>query len=83
MTVRVEWLHEGCDDHSGADEERPLTDVPVAFVQGGTEVRLGTVSGTGERYAGTLTAVVPPGGVPGAAVVTVGEGSTAALTVLP
>ena len=83
VTVDVEWLREGCNDTPGADEERALIDVPVSFVQGGTEVRLGTVSGTGERYAGTLTTAVPSAGVPGPAVVVVGEGSSAALTVLP
>ena len=85
VTVAVEWLREGCNDYSGADEERPLTDVPVTFVQDGARVPLGTVGGTGERYAGRLTAPVPQQAVPGAAAVVLGEGEavTADLVVLP
>ena len=83
ITVTVEWLREGCNDHSGADEERPRTDVAVSFVQGESEVPLGTVSGTGERFSGTLTAVVPAVGRPGVATVGVGPGASAELTVLP
>jgi len=85
VTVTVEWLHEGCNDHSGADEERPLTDVPVSFVQDGVRVLLGRVSGTGERYTGTLTVPLPAQATPGAAGVALGsaEGTTTRLTVLP
>jgi hypothetical protein len=83
VLVSVEWLREGCNDHTGADEEQPLTDVPVSFVQGDTTVLLGTVSGTGDRYTGSLTAAVPVTGVPGAATVTVLHGNAAPLTVLP
>jgi hypothetical protein len=84
VTVTVEWLHEGCNDHDGADEERALRDVPVSFMQGGTRVLLGTVSGTGERYTGSLAAPVPAEAAPGAAVIAVGgDGNTADLTVAP
>jgi hypothetical protein len=83
VTVGVEWLREGCDDHPGADEERPLTDVPVSFVQGATEVRLGTVSGTGDRHAGSVTVTVPSSAGPGPAEVRLGAGGRAGLTVLP
>jgi len=82
VTVTVEWLREGCNDHTGADEERALTDVPVSFVQGGVRVLLGTVSGSGERYTGALPARVPAQAAPGAAEVTLGHVTTR-LTVLP
>jgi hypothetical protein len=55
----------------------------VSFVQGDTRVQLGAGSGTGDRCTGSVTAAVPMDGVPGAAVVTVGAGNTADLTVLP
>jgi hypothetical protein len=83
VTLSVEWLREGCDDHTGADEERPLTDVPVSFVQGATTVPLGAVSGTGDRYAGSLTVAVPGDAGPGPAEVRLGAGGRADLTVLP
>ena len=76
VTVSVEWLREGCNDYSGADEERPLTDVPVVFVQGGTRVLLGTVSGSGDRHAGSLTAPVPGWAGPGTAAVRLEHGGT-------
>jgi hypothetical protein len=83
VTVRVEWLREGCNDHTGADEERPLTDVPVTFVQGDTRVPLGTVSGAGDHHAGTLTAPLPEA-APGAASIELGvPAEPAELTVLP
>jgi hypothetical protein len=71
VTVRVDWLREGCDDYSGADEERSPTDVPVVFVQGGTRVPLGTVSGSGDRHAGDLTVPLPEA-APGAARIELG-----------
>jgi hypothetical protein len=83
VSVGVEWLREGCNDYSGADEEHALTDVPVSFVQGGRTVSLGTVSGTGDRFSGQLATAVPAGGVPGPAAVTVGAYGGADLTVLP
>ena len=83
VSVTVEWLRDGCNDYSGADEEHALTDVPVSFVQGGRTVSLGTVSGTGDRFSGQLATAVPAGGVPGPAVVTVGAYGRADLTVLP
>ena len=85
LTVTVEWLREGCDDTGGADEERPVSDVPVVLVQGGTRVQLGTVSGRGDRYAGSLTASVPGEARPGPATVVLEHGGSPAvdLTVLP
>jgi len=85
VTATVEWLHSGCDDTGGADEERPLVDVPVSFVQGGTTVLLDEVSGTGERYSATLVFPVPAEATPGPAELTVaGSGVLpATLTVLP
>jgi hypothetical protein len=83
VTVTVEWLREGCNDYTGADEERASVDVPVSFVQGDTRVHLGAVSGTGDRFSATLTATVPADGAAGPAEVVVGDSATADLTVLP
>jgi hypothetical protein len=85
VTAAFEWLHEGCNDYSGADEERPLVDVPVTFVQGGLEVPLGTVTGSGERWADALAFGVPDAALPGPAEIRL-DGSAAGatpFTVLP
>jgi hypothetical protein len=44
-----------------------MVDVPVAFVQNGLEVPLGTVTGSGERGSATLTSTVPGESRPGGA----------------
>ena len=67
VTAGFEWLHEGCDDYSGADEERALVDVPVEFVQGGATLPLGSVTGSGERWADSLVFAVPDAARPGPA----------------
>jgi hypothetical protein len=89
VVVTVDRLHEGCNDYTGADEERALTDVPVGFVQDAVRVPLGTVSGTGDTFAAQLTVRVPAQATPGPARVVVGNGSsdvewlTAEFTVAP
>ena len=85
VTATVEWLRSGCDDTGGADEERPLVDVPVSFVQGSTSVPLGEVSAAGARYGATVVFPVPAAAVPGPAGLGVaGFGDlSATLTVLP
>jgi len=85
VTATVEWLHSGCNDTGGADEERPLVDVPVSFVQGSTTVLLDEVSGAGERYSATLVFPVPAEATPGPAGLAVaGSGvSPTTFTVLP
>jgi hypothetical protein len=87
VVVTVDRLHDGCDDHDGADEERPLIGVPVTFVQQAVRVPLGTVSGQGETFSARLTFRLPAEAVPGPALVNVGigdgDGLTAQLTVAP
>lgn len=72
VTAAFEWLRQGCDDHPGADEESALVDVPVSFDTGGTAVPLGSVTGSGERWADTLVFTVPDTTLPGPAGIRLG-----------
>ena len=72
VTAAFEWLREGCNDHTGADEESALVDVPVTFDSGGTQVPLGSVTGSGERWADTLVFTVPDTALPGPAGIRLG-----------
>jgi hypothetical protein len=85
VTAAFEWLHEGCNDHSGADEETALVAVPVSFVQGGRTVPLGTVTGRGERWADALVFAVPDAALPGPAEIRLDRSAPGAtpFTVLP
>ncbi len=83
VVVTVTGLHEGCNDHNGADEERPMLDVPITFLQGDTGRLVGEVSGTGETYAGRASIAVPADAEPGPATVSVAATFTAELIVLP
>jgi hypothetical protein len=86
VTAEFELLHEGCDDHTGADEERAMVDVPVSFVQEGLDVPLGTVTGRGERWTATLEFAVPADSRPGGAAIRLGDAGGAvpgSFTVLP
>lgn len=67
VEMTVEWLREGCNDHTGADEERPSEDVPVYFSQQDGETLVGTMTGAGERYRDTLRFQVPATATPGPA----------------
>ncbi|MGY1813009.1 hypothetical protein [Blastococcus sp. SYSU D00820] len=71
VVLTVDRLFEGCDDTGGTGDERPLTDVPVGFVQGGVRVPVGTVSSTAEDSTGRLVFRVPDSASPGPAQVTV------------
>jgi hypothetical protein len=60
VTYTVEWLSVGCRDTDPSDEVvTPLRDVRVEVVQGTGSAVVGTVSGTGPRYAGSLAFVLP------------------------
>jgi hypothetical protein len=85
VVVVVDRLHEGRNDYDGADEERALTGVPVAFVQDAVRVPLGSVTGAGESFGAQLTFRVPVEAVPGPARVVIGDGDRlmAELTVAP
>ncbi|MGY1592506.1 hypothetical protein ACI79D_11055 [Geodermatophilus sp. SYSU D00708] len=74
--LTVEWLREGCNDHGGADEERARRDVPVYFVREQTNTRVGTVTGSGDRYRATLRFQVPDTATPGPALLYLGDPST-------
>jgi hypothetical protein len=67
VELTVGWLQEGCNDYPGADEVRPLTDVPVIFSQRDVETQVGTISATEERYRGTMRFEVPATARPGPA----------------
>ncbi|GAB4082435.1 hypothetical protein GCU67_10690 [Modestobacter muralis] len=85
VVVTMARLQESCSGDDGSDEDRPLTEVPVSFVQGGTRVPLARVAGRGDGFAGSITVPVPAQAVPGAALVTAGDTDwlTVPLTVLP
>lgn len=72
VSAAFEWLRQGCNDHSGADEESALADVPVSFEHAGAAVPLGTVTGSGDRWADTLVFTVPDTAVPGPAAIRLG-----------
>lgn len=64
----VEFLHSGCRDTNPSDEvEEPLRDVRVEVVQGSGHAVVGTVSGTGEHYSGSLSFLLPEWLRPGSA----------------
>ena len=68
VTYTVEWLHSGCRDTNPSDEvEEPLLDVRVEIVQGTNQAVVGTVSGTGEHFGGSLAFVLPAWRRPGTA----------------
>jgi hypothetical protein len=81
VTFVVEWLHKGCHDNPAAEPEVALVDVPVEVVQGGSHTRVGTMSGRGPHFTGTLTFMVPGTLRPGDATVVLG--GDAAGTSLP
>jgi hypothetical protein len=72
IDVTVDWLREGCNDYSGADEERPWSDVQVYFAQQETRTLVGTMTGAGDRYSATLRFQVPPAATPGPAILYLG-----------
>ena len=68
VAFSVEWLHSGCRDTVPSSEtEAPLLDVPVEVVQGSAHAVVGTVSGTGEHFSGSLTFALPAWLRPGTA----------------
>ena len=68
VAYTVEWLHSGCRDTVPSDEvEKPLLDVPVEVVQGFASAVVGTVSGTGAHFRGSLTFALPAWLRPGTA----------------
>jgi hypothetical protein len=68
VTYTVEWLTTGCRDTSPSDEVvGPLRDVRVEVVQGSGHAVVGRVSGTGERFTGSLTFALPAWLRPGTA----------------
>jgi hypothetical protein len=71
VSLRVEWLRDGCNDTNGADEESPRT-APVYFSQQHAETRVGTMTGSGRRYTATLRFDVPTNATPGPAVLSLG-----------
>jgi hypothetical protein len=79
VILSVDWLHSGCRDMGGSagarQSEAPLVDVPVEVVQGATHTVVGTVSGRGERFTGTLTFTLPGTLQPGDASVVLGGGA--------
>ncbi len=66
VTVSGEWLHSGCDDGSGEDEE-PYTDAAVLFLQADRSIELARVDATGDRSTATVDVIVPADAPPGAA----------------
>jgi hypothetical protein len=68
ITYTVDFLATGCRDTVPSDEVvRPLHGVPVEIVQGSGHAVVGTVSGSGERYTGSLSFAVPAWLRPGTA----------------
>jgi hypothetical protein len=68
VTYTVDFLATGCQDTNPSDEVvEPLRGVPVELVQGSGHAVVGTVSGSGERYSGSLTFAVPAWLRPGTA----------------
>lgn len=71
ISLTVEFLHEGCNDTNGADEERPRT-ASVYFSQQHVETPVGTMTGAGKHYTATLRFDVPATATPGPAVLHLG-----------
>ncbi|MDQ1661808.1 MAG: hypothetical protein QOJ68_1788 [Blastococcus sp.] len=71
ISMTVEWLHEGCHDTNGPDEQRPRT-APVYFSQQHVETLVGTMTGSGEHYRAALRFDVPATATPGPAVLHLG-----------
>jgi hypothetical protein len=68
VTYTVDFLATGCRDTNPSDEVvKPLPGVPVEIVQAGSHAVVGTVSGAGDRYTGSLTFAVPAWLHPGTA----------------
>jgi hypothetical protein len=82
VAVSVAGLHEGCNDTGGPNEEFPMTDVPVVFVQGDGSEQVGDIS-SDEDFAGSATITIPADATPGAARVGVLGSFAADVTVLP
>lgn len=72
VTLTVEWLRDGCNDYTGADEGRPRKDVPVYFSQRADETLVGTLSGTGAHFRGSIRFLVPTTARPGPATLLLG-----------
>ena len=80
VTLTVEFLHDGCSDTftigpdgpKPVETETPRRNVPVYFVQQSDETLVGTMSGTGAHFSGTLRFVVPSSARPGAATLLLG-----------
>ena len=80
VTLTVDWLRNGCNDTvvvgpdgpHPADEETPRTDVPVYFSQQPDETLVGTMSGTGAHFRGSIRFVVPRTARPGPATLLLG-----------
>jgi hypothetical protein len=80
VTLSVEWLHNGCNDTvyvgpngpSPANEETPRMNVPVYFAQQSHETLVGTMSGTGAHYRGSISFAVPATARPGHATLLLG-----------
>lgn len=66
VTVSGEWLHSGCDD-GGGEEEQPYTDVAVVFLQAARSTELARVDAHGDRSTATVQVTVPVDAAPGAA----------------
>ena len=71
VSMTVQFLHEGCNDTTGAHEERPRT-VPVYFTQQHVETPVGTMTGAGRLYTATLRFDVPATATRGPAVLSLG-----------
>ena len=85
VVVAATWLRVGCDDTGHSAEERPLTDVPVSFVQGETRVPLPAMSATGGDSSGSVSFAVPARATAGPAQVVLDapDAPVVTLTVLP
>jgi len=66
VTVFGKWLHSGCDDGSG-EEEQPYSDVAVLFLQADRSIELARVDATGDRSTATIDVSIPADAPPGAA----------------
>ena len=85
VVITMARLQQGCSDDDGSVEDRPLTEVPVSFVQGDTRVPLARVAGRGQGFGGSVSFPVPDQAAPGPALVTAGDDDwlTVRFTVLP
>lgn len=70
----------GCEDHPGAEESTPMTDVTVRWLQGGVTADLGTVDAD-EHGGWTVRATVPVDAVAGTARVDVSSSEGAVVSV--